>query len=344
MIWYDSKSQPSLEWWYDTVPMLSLFMLVLPRGGCSLGPWADYLSLSSWSWFPSSHWVTSLPSSGWESVFVLNAVATSNGSTLFLHVQKFSAGVEKECFSFSPVSFGISPRDLWTLHGHKIPGNCSKRNYRLHFLLMILLSHPYMATEKVIALTIWTFVSKVMSLFLIYCLAFFPRCKCLLISGLQLPSTVILETRKIKSSHIVKAKFFPVVKYGYESCTIKKAEHWKIDAFELWSWRRLESLLDSKEIKPFIPKGNQPWIFIGRTDTEAEAPVLWSPDVKSQHIGKDSDARKDQRQKKWATENEMVGWHHWLNGNEFKQTLGDRERQGSLVCCSPWGHKESTRQ
>ena len=242
------------------------------------------------------------------------------------------------------ISFGISPRDLWTLHGHKIPGNCSKRNYRLHFLLMILLSHPYMATEKVIALTMWTFVSKVMSLFLIYCLAFFPRCKCLLISWLQLPSTVILETRKIKSSHIVKAKFFPVVKYGYESCTIKKAEHWKIDAFELWSWRRLESLLDSKEIKPFIPKGNQPWIFIARTDTEAEAPVLWSPDVKSQHIGKDSDARKDQRQKKWATENEMVGWHHWLNGNEFKQTLGDRERQGSLVCCSPWGHKESTWQ
>ena len=213
MIWYDSKSQPSLEWWYDTVPRLSRFMLVLPRGGgggggCSLGPWADYLCLSSWSWFPSSHWVTSLPSSGWESVFVLNAVATSNGSTLFLHVQKFCAGVEKECFSFSPVSFDISPRDLWTLHGHKIPGNCSKRNYRLHFLLMILLSHPYMATEKVIALTIWTFVSKVMSLILIYCLAFFPRRKCLLISWLQLLSTVILETRKIKSSHIVKAMFF----------------------------------------------------------------------------------------------------------------------------------------
>ena len=152
---------------------------------------------------------------------------------------KNSVPVFRKCFSFSPVSFDISPRDLWTLHGHKIPGNCSKRNYRLHLFLMILLSHPYMATEKVIALTIWTFVGKRMSLFLICYLAFFPRSKCLLISWLQLPSIVILETRKIKSACLVKAMGFPVVKYGCQSCTIKEAEHWTTDAFELWCWRRL---------------------------------------------------------------------------------------------------------
>ena len=81
--------------------------------------------------------------------------------------------------------------------------------------------------------------------------------------------------------------------YGCESCTIKKAEHQRIDAFKLWYWRRLKNPLDSKEIKPVHPKGNQPWIFIGRTDAEAEAPILWPPDVKSWLIGKDLDAGKD---------------------------------------------------
>ena len=94
-----------------------------------------------------------------------------------------------------------------------------------------------------------------------------------------------------------------------------------------------------KEIKPVNPEGNQPWIFIGRT--EAEAPILWPPDVKSQLIGKDSDAGKDWGQENGATEDQMVGWHHLLNGREFEHTPGDRERQGSLVCCSPWGCKES---
>ena len=97
-----------------------------------------------------------------------------------------------------------------------------------------------------------------------------------------------------------------------------------------------------KEVKPVHPKGNQSWIFIGRTDAEAEAPILWPPDVKSRLIRKDADAGKDWRQEeKGATEDEMVGWHHWLNGHEFEQTLGDGEGQGSLVCCSPWGRKES---
>ena len=112
---------------------------------------------------------------------------------------------------------------------------------------------------------------------------------------------------------LVKAMVFPVVMYGCESWTIEKAEHWRTDDFELWCWRRtLESPLDSKKIKLVHPKGNQPWIFIGRTDAEAEAPVLWPPDVISWLIGKDPDAGKDWRQEeKGATEDEMVGWHHW---------------------------------
>ena len=108
--------------------------------------------------------------------------------------------------------------------------------------------------------------------------------------------------------------------------------------------KTLESPLDCKEIKPVNPKGNQPWIFIGRTDAKAEAPILWLPEVKSQLIGKDPDIGKDWRQEeKWAAEDEMVGWHHWLNGHEFEQTQGDGEGQGSLACCSPSSHKESDR-
>ena len=94
--------------------------------------------------------------------------------------------------------------------------------------------------------------------------------------------------------------------------------------------------MDWKEIKPVHPKGNQPWIFIGRTDTEAEAPILWPPDGKSWLIGKDPDAGKDWGQeKKGPTEDEMVGWHHHLSGHEFEQALGDGEGQGNLVRCSP---------
>ena len=99
--------------------------------------------------------------------------------------------------------------------------------------------------------------------------------------------------------------------------------------------------LDCKEITPVNPKGNQPWIFIGRTDAEAEDPVLWPPDGKSQPIRKDPDAGTDWRQEeKAATENEMFGWHHWLNGHEFEQAPGDGEGQESLVCCSPCSYKE----
>ena len=102
----------------------------------------------------------------------------------------------------------------------------------------------------------------------------------------------------------------------------------------------LESPLDCKEIKPVNPIGNQSWIFIGRTD--AEAPILWPPDVKNWLTGKDLDAGKDWRQEeKGTTEDEMVGWHHWLNAHEFGQALGVDDGQGSLACCSPWGRKES---
>ena len=100
---------------------------------------------------------------------------------------------------------------------------------------------------------------------------------------------------------------------------------------------------DSKKTKPVHPKGNQSWILIGTTDAEAEAPILWPPDVKNWLSGKDPDAGKDWRQeKKWTTEDEMVGWHHWLNRHEFEQAPGIGDGQGRLACCSPWGKKEST--
>ena len=105
--------------------------------------------------------------------------------------------------------------------------------------------------------------------------------------------------------------------------------------------KTLESPLDCKKIQPVHPKGDQSWVFIGRTDAEAEAPILWPPDVKSQLTGKDPDAGKDRiQEEKGMTEDEMVGWHHRLNGHEFGQAPGDGEGQGSLVCCSPWGCKE----
>ena len=112
---------------------------------------------------------------------------------------------------------------------------------------------------------------------------------------------------------------------------IKRAECWQIDAFELWCWRRLLRVpLDCKEIQPIHPQGNQSWIFIGRTDAEAETPILWPPDVKSRLTGKDPDAGKDGRQEEEGDDRWWNGWmasptqwHHWLNGHEFEQTPGD---------------------
>ena len=137
-------------------------------------------------------------------------------------------------------------------------------------------------------------------------------------------------------------------RYGFSSSHVWI---WKLDHKESWApknlclWtvvleKTLESLLDCKEIKPINPKGNQSWIFTGRTDTEAEAPILWPPDVKNWLIGKDPDAEKDWRQKE-TTEDEMSGWQHRLTGHEFEQAPGVGDGQRGLVCCSPWGHKES---
>ena len=128
---------------------------------------------------------------------------------------------------------------------------------------------------------------------------------------------------------------------------------WELDSEEGWApknWcfrtmvleKTLKSLLDCKEIKPVNPKGNQSWIFIGRINVEAEAPILWPPDVKSWLIGKDPDAGKDWGQEeKGTTEDEMVGWHHRLNGHEFGWTWGIGDGQGGLACCNSWGRKES---
>ena len=146
----------------------------------------------------------------------------------------------------------------------------------------------------------------------------------------------VLKSRDITfmtKVYIVKT-VFPVVVYNWEL----DSEGWVPKKWCFWTVleKTLEGPLDSKEIKPINPKGNQPWIFIGRTDAEAEAPILWPPDAKSRLVGKDPDAEKYWGQEqKGATENEMVGWHHQLNGYEFEQALRDSEEQVSLVCYSP---------
>ena len=130
--------------------------------------------------------------------------------------------------------------------------------------------------------------------------------------------------------------------YGCESWTVKKAEHQRIDAFELWCWRRLLSPLHCKEIQPVHSKEDQSWVFFGRNDAEAETPILWPPHAKSWLIGKDSDAGRDWGQEeKGMTEDEMAGWHHRLDGLEFGWTPGVGDGQGGLVCCDSWGRKES---
>ena len=122
-------------------------------------------------------------------------------------------------------------------------------------------------------------------------------------------------------------------------------ESWPLKNWCFWTMvleKTLESPLDCKEIQPVHPKGDQSWVFIGRTDVEAETPILWPPNAKSWLIGKDYDAGKDWRQEeKGTTEDDMVGWHHWLNGHEFGYTPGVGGGQGGLACCSPWGRKES---
>jgi len=122
-------------------------------------------------------------------------------------------------------------------------------------------------------------------------------------------------------------------------------ENWALKNWCFWTVvfeKTLESSLDCKEIQPVHPKEDQSWIFIGRTDAEAETPIFWPPDAKNWLIRKDPDAGKVwRREEKGTTEDEMVGWHHWLDGHEFEQAPGVGDGQGGLACCSPWGHKVS---
>ena len=138
---------------------------------------------------------------------------------------------------------------------------------------------------------------------------------------------------------LVKAMVFAVVMYGCESWTIKKAERWRIDAFELWCWKRL------LRVPWTARRSNQSILkemFIGRTDAEVEAPIFWPPDAKSWLIWKYPDTGKDWGQEEKGTaEDEVVGWHHRLDGHEFGWTLGVGDGQGGLACCGSWGPKES---
>ena len=137
--------------------------------------------------------------------------------------------------------------------------------------------------------------------------------------------------------------------YGFSSSHVWM---WELNYKESWApknwwfWivllqKTLESPLDCKDVQPVLHKAYQSWILIGRTNAEAVAPILWRPDVKKWLLGKDTDAGKDWKQEeKGTTEDEMVGWHHWLDGHEFERALRVGDRQGSLECCSPWDWKE----
>ena len=151
----------------------------------------------------------------------------------------------------------------------------------------------------------------------------------------------ILKSRDITlptKVRLVKAMVFQVVMYGCESWTIKKAERWRIDAFELWCWRRLLRVPWTARSSKSILKEIS-WVFIERTDVEAETPILWPPDRKSWLTGKDSDAGRDWGQEeKGTTEDEMAGWHHWLNGvslSELWELVMDREAWRAAV----WGQR-----
>ena len=149
--------------------------------------------------------------------------------------------------------------------------------------------------------------------------------------------TLPTKVRLVKAMHGFSSSHVWMWELGYK-------ESWAPKNWCFWTVvleKTLESPLDCKEIKPVSPKGDQSWIVIGRTDAEAEPSILWPPDSKSWLIGKDSDAEKDWGQEeKGMTEDEMVGWYHWLDGHEFEQALGNGEGQRSLASCSPWGHKE----
>ena len=158
----------------------------------------------------------------------------------------------------------------------------------------------------------------------------------------------ILKSRDITLStkvHLVKAMVFPVVMYGCESWTIKKAEHRRIDTFELWCWRKLLRVpWTARRSNQCILKEISPGISLEGMMLKLKLQYFGHPHAKSWLIGKDSDAGRDWGQEeKGTTEDEMAGWHHWLDGREFEWTPGDGDWQGGLACCDSWGRKESDR-
>ena len=183
-----------------------------------------------------------------------------------------------------------------------------------------------------------------------------PKSLQMVIAAIKLKDTYSLEENLWpprwhikKQRHYFAHKCLSSKGYGFSSSYVWM---WELDYKESWApknwcfWtvvleKTTESPLDCKEIQPVNPKGNQSWIFIGRTDAEAENPIPCPLDAKNQLIGKDSDPGKDRRQEKGTTQDEMVGWHHGLNGHKFEQALGVGDGQGSLEFCSPWGRKES---
>ena len=139
---------------------------------------------------------------------------------------------------------------------------------------------------------------------------------------------------------LVKAMVFPVVMYGCESWTIKKAECRRIDAFELWCWRLLRVPWTARRSNQSILKEISLEYSLEGLMLKLKLPILWPSDAENWLIWKDPDAGKDWRQEeKGTTEDEMIGWHHWLNGHEFEQAPGVCDGQGSLSCCSPWGRR-----
>ena len=139
--------------------------------------------------------------------------------------------------------------------------------------------------------------------------------------------------------HFYNPKYNPM--YRCERWTKKKAESEELMLLNCGVGEYLEKPLDCKEIQPVHSKGNQSWMLTGRTHAEAETPIFWPPDVKNWLTGKDPDAGKDWIWEEKGTENLIVGWHQRLNGHEFEQALGVGDGQGGLMCCSPWGYKES---